>query len=62
MLEEVEANLQLLPDVVEGSNFDESLIDKDVYQEIILKNINFELLNYWDDGVINIYIKDKLTC
>ena len=57
VLEEVEANLQLLPEVVEGSNFDESLIDKDVYQEIILKNINFELLNYWDDGVINIYIK-----
>ena len=55
--DEVEANLQIFPQVVEGTNFDESSIDMDVYQKITLRNVNFELLNYWDDGVINIYIK-----
>ena len=55
--DEVKANLQIFPQVVEGTNFDESSIDMDVYQKITLRNVNFELLNYWDDGVINIYIK-----
>tara|TARA_B100001173_G_C15807126_1_gene470294 strand:- start:87 stop:248 length:162 start_codon:yes stop_codon:yes gene_type:complete len=50
-------NLQLLPDVIEGSSFDGSLIDMNTYQEIVFRNMNFELLNYWDDGDVAVYIK-----
>jgi hypothetical protein len=54
---EVIKNLQLLPDVIEGSSFDRSLIDMNIYQEIVFRNINFELLNYWDEGDVTVYIK-----
>ena len=57
MEEEMKANLQLLPQVIEGTAFDKLLIDMEIYQETVLSNINFELLNYWDDGDIKIYIK-----
>ena len=54
---EVIKNLQLLPDVIEGSSFDGSLIDMNIYQEIVFRNMNFELLNYWDEGDVTVYIK-----
>ena len=54
---EVIKNLQLLPNVIEGSSFDGSLIDMNIYQEIVFRNMNFELLNYWDEGDVTVYIK-----
>ena len=53
-------NLNSKPKVIEGTLSKVGLFNEGDYFKVNLEDINFNLLNYWEDGEINIYIlKDK---
>jgi len=53
-------NLNSKPKVIEGTLSKVGLFNESDYFKVNLEDINFNLLNYWEDGEINIYIlKDK---
>ena len=53
-------NLNSKPKVIEGTLGKVGDFNESDYFKVNLEDINFNLLNYWEDGEINIYIlKDK---
>ena len=57
---EIDDTLNSKPKVIEGTLSKVGLFNESDYFKVNLENINFNLLNYWEDGEINVYIlKDK---